>query len=152
MGEIKSAIELAMERTRGLVLDEKEKEALALKELENGLKALVLRLREEIIDIDEFRGEYGAFKGEKLQKSRALFDIVIDELDVTDDNAVKAMVEKVVAGWGTIDILVNMVSRVIPLTVRLKPDFSDLPCLLQRKLPLKVLLLMPSFLASSLLT
>ena len=50
MAEIKSAIELAMEKTKNLVIDSKEREEMAVKEIEDKVKAVIRRFMEEMID------------------------------------------------------------------------------------------------------
>lgn len=86
MGEIKSAIELAMERTKGLVMDEKEKEEAAAKELGLRVGGLLRRYFEDMIYWDDFRKEYGKLEGKKAQKNEALIDLALGEFDLSDDN------------------------------------------------------------------
>jgi len=50
MAEIKSAIQLAMERTQGLVMDEKEKRSMAMKELAANVLSIFRRYRESLAD------------------------------------------------------------------------------------------------------
>jgi hypothetical protein len=56
MAEIKSAIELAMEKTRNLVVDSKEREAMAIKDIEDKVKTVLRRYMEEIVGavVEEF--------------------------------------------------------------------------------------------------
>jgi hypothetical protein len=62
MAVIKSAIELAMERTKNLVLGDEEKKALAAKETEGRLKAAFLRYVEGITDKDDVEKELERIK------------------------------------------------------------------------------------------
>lgn len=86
MGEIKSAIELAMERTKGLVMDDKEKQEAAAKELGSRIGGLLRRYLEEMVDWDDFRKEYEKVEGNKTQKNELLVDAALSEFDLSDDN------------------------------------------------------------------
>ncbi len=86
MGEIKSAIELAMERTKGLVMDEKEKEEFARKDLEEKLKAVVRRFLEGIAGSDEFLREFKHIAGDERRERDLLVDLVIAEFDSSIEN------------------------------------------------------------------
>ncbi len=85
MAEIKSAIELAMERTKNLVMDEKEKEAFARRETEERAKATVRRYCEGIIDRDKFVIEYNDMQGRKTEARAVFIDTVLEEFEVTDE-------------------------------------------------------------------
>jgi hypothetical protein len=60
MAEIKSAIELAMEKTKGLVMDDREKRSLALRELAAGMMTIYRRYREGLTGDDETRAQLDA--------------------------------------------------------------------------------------------
>ena len=85
MGEIKSAIELAMERTKGLVMDDQEKEKAAAKELGSRINGLLRRYLEEMIDGDDFQKEYEKLGGEKNQKNELLTDAALTEFGLSDN-------------------------------------------------------------------
>jgi hypothetical protein len=86
LGEIKSAIELAMERTKGLVMDDKEKQEAAAKELGLRISALLRRYLEEMINSNDFRKEYVKLEGKKAQKDELLVDAVLAEFDRSDND------------------------------------------------------------------
>jgi hypothetical protein len=86
LAEIKSAIELAMERTKGLVMDDKEKQEAAAKELGLRISALLRRYLEEMIDSDYFRKEYIKLEGKKAQKDELLMEAVLAEFDQPDND------------------------------------------------------------------
>jgi hypothetical protein len=83
MGEIKSAIELAMERTKNLVMGEEEKKEFARKNMEVKLQAVIRRFLEGMIGRDGFLSEYNDVKGEDSVKRGYAVDQVIVELEVT---------------------------------------------------------------------
>lgn len=86
MAEIKSAIELAMERTKNLVMDDEEKRLLVRKDLEDRLRALVRRFAEGMIDRDGFWADYGDIKGDRHEKRAILADLVIQGFETSLDN------------------------------------------------------------------
>jgi hypothetical protein len=79
VGEIKSAIELAMEKTKNLVMDEGEKRAFARKGLEERLRALMRRFFEGMIGREEFLAEYRGMKAEKRDLALLVIDMIIEE-------------------------------------------------------------------------
>jgi len=85
MGEIKSAIELAMERTRNLVMDEKEKQQSLIQDAENRLKVLARRFLEEAVDLDDFRNQYDRLELAENVKRSLLVDIVVNGFNVGGD-------------------------------------------------------------------
>ncbi len=86
MAEIKSAIELAMERTKNLVMDEKEKQAFARREIEERARAIIRRYAEGIIDRETFLVEYGSINAQKAEKRSIVMDIVIEEFNASAEN------------------------------------------------------------------
>lgn len=88
MAEIKSAIELAMERTKNLVMDEEEKRALARKELDVRVRGVVRRHLEGLTGVSGFRGEFENLKGDDEEKKTVLLAILFEELDLRRENGV----------------------------------------------------------------
>ena len=86
MAEIKSAIELAMEKTRDLVVDSKEREAMAIKELEDKVKAVLRRYMEEMIDNEDAAKELSKINADKALKRALIVDNLVDEFDVRKNN------------------------------------------------------------------
>ena len=64
MSEIKSAIELAMERTRNLVMDDEEKRQASVRDREQKMTALLRRFMENMIDERRFLNEYELIAGD----------------------------------------------------------------------------------------
>lgn len=86
MAEIKSAIELAMERTKNLVMDEEEKKESHRKEIEGRLKAILRRYLEGMVGLDGAIGEIDGIKADAAFKKDLLLDLVLEEIDVTKEN------------------------------------------------------------------
>jgi len=87
MAEIKSAIQLAMEKTKGLVMDDREKQSLALKEFAAGMLTMYRRYREGLADDDETRAQLDALECDNVQKRKIALDILTDEVEAADDVA-----------------------------------------------------------------
>ena len=62
MTEIKSTIDLVLEKTRNLTLSEEEKTRLAQKEMEKKVKGLCNRFLENLIDLNRFKEELEKLK------------------------------------------------------------------------------------------
>ena len=86
MAEIKSAIELAMERTRSLVMSEEEKIAQAGKELEGKIRVLVRRHCEEMLDKEDVEKEFSKLEADPAQLRSLLIDVIVEQLDFREDN------------------------------------------------------------------
>ena len=86
MAEIKSAIELAMERTKNLVMDDEEKRAFARKDLEEKLRAVMRRFLEGMIDPHQFLDDYGSIKADRSTKRTLLVDLIIQEFEASAQN------------------------------------------------------------------
>ena len=86
VAEIKSAIELAMERTKNLVMDDEEKRAFAQKDLEEKLRAVMRRFLEGMIDREQFLEDYGSIKADRAQKRMLFADLIIQEFEASSQN------------------------------------------------------------------
>jgi hypothetical protein len=85
MAEIKSAIELAMERTKTLVMDDDERQALAAKEAEAKLRGLVRRFGEGLLTRDGFGDEFARITMDGAAKRALLIDVIAGELDFREE-------------------------------------------------------------------
>ena len=85
MAIIKSAIELAMERTKNIVLGDEEKRALAEKETENRLRSIVRRYFSGITDIDGAKMELDGFDADKNLKRSVMIDILMEDFDIRNE-------------------------------------------------------------------
>ncbi len=86
MAEIKSAIELAMEKTRNLVVDSKEREAMAIKDIEDKVKAVLRRYMEEMVDDEDAAKELNKVNADLTLKRTLIVDAVVEEFDVRKNN------------------------------------------------------------------
>lgn len=88
MPAIKSAIELAMERTNNLIIDENDKYTIYIKHIENKIKAILRRYREHIINIDDIDKEMMNVEADESLRKSILIDLLIDKLDVSNKNEI----------------------------------------------------------------
>ena len=86
MAEIKSAIELAMEKTKNLVIDSKEREEMAVKEIEDKVKAVIRRFTEEMIDHEDAAKELNKIQADSALKRTIIINNLVDQFDVHKDN------------------------------------------------------------------
>jgi hypothetical protein len=85
VAKIKSAIELAMERTKHLVMDEKEKEEFARRGLKDKLRAIMRRFLEGMIGREELLAELAGMKTGKREKRLLLIDMILEEFSLPGD-------------------------------------------------------------------
>jgi len=86
VAEIKSSIELAMEKTKNLVMDEEERKLSALRDTENKIRATLRRYLEGMIERDDVEKEMEEIKGDEGLKRSLLLDLLIEEFDIGSDN------------------------------------------------------------------
>ena len=81
MSEIKSAIELAMERTRNLVMDDEEKRQASVRDREQKMTALLRRFMENMIDERRFLNEYELIAGDPGLKVPVIMDALAEGIE-----------------------------------------------------------------------
>jgi len=87
MGEIKSAIELAMERTRHLSLSEEEKVQQHKDEFEKLLQGALQRYSDGVMSIDEFRERISELQSElHITDHQLVTKAVLKRIDPDQDN------------------------------------------------------------------
>ncbi len=74
-----------MERTKDLVMDEKEKAAFAQRGLEDKLRAIIRRFLEGMTGREKLPGELGAINAGKREKMLLLIDMLLEEFDLPGD-------------------------------------------------------------------
>jgi hypothetical protein len=86
MAEIKSAIELAMEKTKNLVIDPKEREEMVIKEIEDRIKAVLRRYAESMIGHEDAAKELERIQSDRVLKRAIIIDNLVEEFDAHKDN------------------------------------------------------------------
>jgi len=87
MGEIKSTLDLVLERTKHLSQSKEEKQAQKQKDIENRLNGMLQKYQDGMLSIGQLQRKYEAFRTElQLTDHGALADQVIHRLDPELDN------------------------------------------------------------------
>ncbi len=75
MGEIRSTLDIIMEKTKGLTITQEEKSEIQYRELTGKIRGLIQKFIDAIIDLDRLRIEAAAIREERQE----MFDQVIKE-------------------------------------------------------------------------
>ena len=87
MGEIKSTLDLVLEKTRHLSQSLEEKQAQTLKDTENRINGLLQKYLDGMYSLEQLQRDYEKFTAEfKLPNHAALAGQVISRLDPGQDN------------------------------------------------------------------
>ncbi len=87
MGEIKSTLDLVMEKTKNLNLSDEEREQQKNTEIKNRLRGLVQKFQDNILDTDNFRSDYQKLKKEYgLTNNRQLLEEICSQILPGGDN------------------------------------------------------------------
>ena len=87
MGEIKSTLDLVLEKTMHLSLSSEEKQELAVEDIEKRIKGMMQKYQDGILTLDELQNEYRAIKtDENLAAARSLIKEIIGRLDLLKAN------------------------------------------------------------------
>jgi ribosomal protein S20 len=87
MGEIKSTLDLVMEKTKNLSLSDEERQGQKNKEIESRIRGLLQRFYDEALKVDKLKSEY-----QKLQKdydlpdNTALIKEICRQIELGKDN------------------------------------------------------------------
>ncbi len=89
MGEIKSTLEIIMEKTKGLTMTEEEKEAFRKKETEGKVRGLFQRFLDGFIDAERLKDEIGSLGEERYAMAReALIRECMGRMEPGADNTI----------------------------------------------------------------
>jgi hypothetical protein len=87
MAEIKSTLDLVLERTKNLTLTAEEKHALALKEMEGNIRGLVQKFLSGFIDEGVLKKEMQQYAGARQKEAREVMkDILIEQFNPEVEN------------------------------------------------------------------
>lgn len=99
MGEIKSTLDIIMEKTKGLTATEEEKEAFKKAEVEGKVRGFLQKFLDGLLDEERLKMEMAAFSGDKLDMAReTLKEECLRRIDPEEDNTPFFKVLKHVAG------------------------------------------------------
>ncbi len=87
MGEIKSTLDLVMEKTRNLKLSDEEKKEQKQKENENRIKGMLQKFEDGLLTKKQLVLDYRAFREDAgLSDDKSLFNEIVNRLDPDQDN------------------------------------------------------------------
>jgi hypothetical protein len=88
MGEIKSTLDLVMEKTRNLTLSAEEKQQHKQMEIESRIKGLLQKLKDGLLTITQFKIDYERLKMDSdLSDDRLLVSNILTRLDPDQDTS-----------------------------------------------------------------
>lgn len=106
MGEIKSTIDLVLEKTRGLTLSSKDKEEIAQKEVEKKIQGLISRYLDQLIPMSRLTEEMEKIADtEKDLSVRLLKTHLLAHLDLDRDNSSILLALEEAAGVDTASLV-----------------------------------------------
>ena len=87
MGEIKSTLDLVLEKTKNLTLSCEEKESQKQKEIENRIKGLVQKYQDGILSINQLIADYELLKKEyTIPQNNSLIVEITQRIEPDQDN------------------------------------------------------------------
>ncbi|MEJ2168930.1 MAG: hypothetical protein P8X90_25725 [Desulfobacterales bacterium] len=87
MGEIKSTLDLVMERTKNLSLSDEEKRAQKQKETESRIKGLLQKYQDGLLNKDQLKIDYESLKKDSdLSDDKAMINEIFSRFDYNQDN------------------------------------------------------------------
>jgi hypothetical protein len=87
MGEIKSTLDLVMEKTKNLTLSVEEKQAQKQKETESRIKGLLQKYQDGLLAGDQLKTDYESLKKDSdLSDDKAMIAEIFSRLDPNRDN------------------------------------------------------------------
>ena len=102
MGEIKSTLDIVMEKTKHLSLSEEEKEAQKKEAVRKSVKGLIQKYRDRIITIKQLEDEWNDLEKEnQLSDRQILVDEIMDQLHLNADNSLLMTSLKEICGQDT---------------------------------------------------
>ena len=87
MGEIKSTLDLVMEKTKHLSLSEEEKQNQKKNEIEKRVNGLLQKYQDQVLSLEQLLTEYARLKQKLgLSDDHFLINQAINKIDLTGDN------------------------------------------------------------------
>ena len=88
MGEIKSTLDIVMEKTKHLSLSEEEREAQINEDIRKTVKGLIQKYKDRMLDAKQLEDEWNNLEKEnQLSDRKILVDVIMDQLHLNADNS-----------------------------------------------------------------
>ena len=102
MGEIKSTLDIIMEKTKGLTMTDEEKKAFKRKEVGGKVKGLLQKFLDGSMKLERFKKEIGAFGDEQYDLAKqCVAEECVGRIDPERDNAPFLNVLETIGGVDT---------------------------------------------------
>jgi hypothetical protein len=102
MGEIKSTLDIVMEKTKHLSLSEAEREAQKKEAIRKTVRGLIQKYKDQIFTIKQMEDEWNALEKEnQLSDRQILVDEIMDQLHLNADNSLLMTSLKDICGQDT---------------------------------------------------
>jgi len=99
MGEIKSTLDIVMEKTKHLCLSEEEKDAQKKEEAKKIVKGLIQKYKDQVINIKQLEDVWnGLEKENNLSDRQILVDEIIDQIQLNQENSLLMILLKDICG------------------------------------------------------
>jgi hypothetical protein len=99
MGEIKSTLDLVMEKTRDMKMSPQELLDQKRRDLEQRIHGLLQKAQDRLLEASQFRAEYEELKKEQgVSDDAAFIKAALDRIDLESDNSVLAALLKDISG------------------------------------------------------
>lgn len=86
MGEIKSTLELVMERTKHMTLSDEEKKAQELKDYQNHCNGLIQKLLDSSLNLEQFERDFEKLKSPPdCDRTDVLSGLILERIDLEND-------------------------------------------------------------------
>ncbi|UCF93846.1 MAG: hypothetical protein JSW39_06710 [Desulfobacterales bacterium] len=87
MGEIKSTLDLVLEKTKHLKLSRQEKEAQKVSETESLIKGLLVKFQDQLLTSEQLKSEYHNLQtSQGLPDHQILLKAIFERIDLAQDN------------------------------------------------------------------
>lgn len=124
MSEIRSTLDIIMEKTRGLTLSDQEKQALHEKELDGKIQGLLQKFLDGLMDVERLKIEFDGLGNEEREKAKNILSTrCLEKLHPENDN--EALLE-------ALEKVAN--ARMSPIRAALDASFADLEAIRARHL------------------
>lgn len=102
MGEIKSTLDLVLEKTKNLTLSSEEKEEQKQKEIEKHIKGMMQKYQDGVLTPEQLKNEYGLIKkDDNLTATRSLIKEIVGRLNFLKSNGLVLKVLGELGGFNT---------------------------------------------------
>ncbi len=102
MGEIKSTLDIVMEKTKHLSLSEEEREAQKKEDAKKNVRGLIQKYKDRIFDAKQLEDEWNSLEKEySLSDRQLLVDEIVDQIHLNTENSLPVASLREICGQDT---------------------------------------------------